>query len=218
VYGFRWERWSALTGVLFVALFIVGMGISGNVTSTPAKVQEWYAESGHQARGVAGFFLVVAAGIAFLAFLGTLREMLMRGEGGPGTLSALVLGPGIAFVALADAGFAVLAAPAALAHDGDFKLDPNTAQMFLNAGWFILIAGVMTAGIVVLSTSMAALRTGVLPSWLAWAGLVVAILMLFAFFWIPILIFLAWVLTVSLLMMIVAWRVESAPTTTTAMG
>jgi len=25
VYGFRWERWSALAGVLFAVLFVVGM-------------------------------------------------------------------------------------------------------------------------------------------------------------------------------------------------
>jgi hypothetical protein len=219
VYGFRWERWSALLGVLFVALFVLGMAIVGNVTDTPAKVEAWYADTGHQTRAVAAFFLVVGSGLAFLSFLGTLRDMLVRAETGPGTLSALVFGPGLVFVALVDAGFAGLAAPAVVAHDEDFKLDPNTANMFQDAGWLLIVAGVMTAAITVLSASMAALRTAVLPAWLGWSGLIVGVLMLFAFFWVPILIFLAWVLTVSLVLVVAAWRVRGAPPpTTTAVG
>lgn len=208
MYGFRWERWSALAGVLFVALFIIGIAVSGNVTDTPDKVSAWFADSGHQARSVAAYFLIIAAGLAFLSFLGTLRETLMRAEGGPGTLSALVFGPGVAFVVLADAGASALAAPAALAQDEDFTLDANTAQMFQDVGWFLIVAAVMTASIVVLSASTAALRTGVLPTWLGWSGLVVGVLMLFAFFWIPMLIFLAWVLVLSLVMVIAPWRVR----------
>lgn len=220
MYGFRWERWSALAGILFVALFTVGMAMSGTETDTPARVQAWFADSGHQARGFAAFFLVVASGIAFLSFLGTLRNVLMRAEGGPGTLSTLVFGPGVAFVALADAGFAAFTAPSALANDKDFKLDPNTANLVQDLGWFLLVAGVMTASIVVMTTSIAALRMAVLPAWLGWTGLVVAVLMLFAFFWIPILIFLAWVLLVSLVMVVAASRVRGAapPPTSTAVG
>jgi hypothetical protein len=44
--------------------------------------------------------------------------------------------------------------------------------------------------------------------------------MLFAVFFIPILIFVAWVLVVSLLMVVTAWRVRgnAPPPTTTAVG
>jgi hypothetical protein len=92
--------------------------------------------------------------------------------------------------------------------------------MFSNAGYLTLVSGVMLASIVVLSASTAALRTGVLPAWLGWTGLVVAVVMLFAVFFIPILIFVAWVLVVSLVMVITPWRVRGKPTppTTTAVG
>jgi hypothetical protein len=77
----------------------------------------------------------------------------------------------------------------------------------------------MLASIVVLSASTAALRTGVLPAWLGWTGLVVAVVMLFAVFFIPILIFVAWVLVVSLLMVVAPWKVRgNPPPTTTAVG
>jgi hypothetical protein len=92
--------------------------------------------------------------------------------------------------------------------------------MFTNAGYLTLVSGVMLASILVLCASTAALRTGVLPAWLGWTGLVVAVIMLFAVFFIPILIFVAWVLVVSLLMVVTAWRVRgnAPPPTTTAVG
>ena len=220
MYDFRWERWSAVAGVLFVALFAVALALSGNTGNTPAEVQEWYADDGNQIKQIIAWFLYVASALAFLSFLGTLRDMLVRAEGGPGTLSSLVFGPGLVFTALYICGVSLFAAPAALARDSDFTLDPNTASMLNNAGYFTLVGGVMVAAILVLSASTAALRTGILPQWLGWAGLLVAVAMLFAFFFLPILLFVAWVLVVSLVMLVAAWRVRGgatpppAPTTT----
>ena len=218
MYGFRWERWSAVAGVLFVALLVIGVAMSGDAGDTPSEVQAYYAESGNRAKEIAAFFLIAAAGLAFLSFLGTLREMLVRAEGGPGTLSALVFGPGVAFTALLLAGSAVSRAPAALAQQEDFTLDSNTAEMFDAAGYLAIVAGVMVASMLVLSASTAALRTGILPAWLAWAGLVIGVSMLFAIYFVPIIAFLAWVLAVSLVMTVAAWRVRSAPPPTTAAG
>jgi magnesium-transporting ATPase (P-type) len=224
VYGYRWERWSALAGVLFVALFAVALALSGNTGDTPSEVQQWYADDGNQTKQIVAWFLYVGSALAFLSFLGTLRDMLVRAEGGPGTLSALVFGPGLVFAALYVAGVSLFAAPASLADDTDFKLDSNTAQLFNNAGYFLLVGGVMVASILVLSTSTAALRTGILPAWLGWAGLIVAVAMIFAFFLLPILVFVAWVLVVSLVMLVAAWRVRGGamppppPTATTAEG
>jgi hypothetical protein len=219
VYSFRWERWSAVAGVLFVALFAVALALSANTGDNPSEVQQWYADSGNRTKEFVAWFLYIAAAIAFLSFLGTLRDMLVRAEGGPGTLSALVFGPGLAFTVLLVTGVSLFAAPAALGDENDFKLDPNTAEIFSDAGYFVLVAGGMIASIVVLATSMAALRTGVLPSWLGWVGLIVAVVMLFSVFFVPLLVFLAWVLAVSLVMVVAAWRVRGTPPpTTTAVG
>jgi hypothetical protein len=223
VYGFRWERWSALAGVLFVALFSVALALSGNSGDNPGEVQRWYADDGNLTKQFVAWFLYVGSALAFLSFLGTLRDMLVRAESGPGTLSSLIFGPGLVFTSLYIVGVSLFEAPAALAKDADFKLDPNTAAMFNNAGYFALIGGVMVASILVLSASTAALRTGILPAWLGWVGLVVGVVLLFAFFFLPILIFVAWVLTVSLVMLVAAWRVRGGPmppprTSTTEVG
>jgi hypothetical protein len=215
MYGFRWERWSGLAGVLFVALLVVGVAMSGDAGDTPSKIEAYYADSGNRAKEIAAFFVIAGAGLAFLSFLGTVREMLVRAEEGPGTLSALVFGPGIAFVALLLTGNAISRAPAALAEQDEFTLDPNTAEMLDAAGYLAIVAGVMVASVLVLSASTAALRTGILPSWLGWAGLVIGVAMLLAIFFIPILAFLAWVLAVSLVMIVSASRVRGAPPPTT---
>ena len=215
----RWQRWSAVSGALFAVILFAAILLSGNETDSTQSVASWFSDSDHQARSVSAFFLGVAASLAFLAFMATLREMLLDAEGGrTGTLSALVSGPGIAFVALLNASLALFAAPALLARDDNFTLDGDTAMMFQNAAWLIFVAAVMVASVFVLATSMAALRTGVLPSWLGRAGLIVAVLMLFAFFWIPVLIFLAWTLVASLWMMASAWRTATPPTTATEQG
>jgi Domain of unknown function (DUF4386) len=222
VYGYRWERWSALAGVLFVALFIVALGLSSNNDDNPQQLTNWLADSGNRNQQIVAWFLYVASALAFVSFLGTLRDMLVRAESGPGTLSSLIFGSGLVFAALYLAGTSLFAAPATLADEKNFKLDPNTAEMFNDAGYLLIVAGVMVAAIMVLAASTAALRTGVLPGWLGWVGLVVAVAMLFAIFFIPILVFVAWVLVVSLVMLVAAWRVRGgaaappAPTTTEA--
>lgn len=221
MYGFRWERWSALAGVLFVAFFAIALAISGNTGDNPSEVQSFYADSDNRVKQFVAFFLIVAAALAFLSFLGTLRDTLMRAEEGPGTLGPLLFGPGVAFAALLVVSNALFTAPAALADDSAYTLDPNTAQMFSTAGYLAIVGGVMIAAILVLSASTAALRTGVLPAWLGWIGLAVAVAMLFAIFFVPILVFLAWMLIVSLVMVIAPWRVKTtmtSPTTTTEMG
>jgi hypothetical protein len=221
MYGFRWERWSALAGIFFVVFLVIGIAMSGDAGDTPDKIQSYYEESGNRAKEIAAFFLIVGAGVSFLSFLSTLRELLVRAEGGPGTLSALVFGPGIAFAALLVAGAGISRAPAALAEQDQFTLDANTAEMFDAAGYLTVIGGVMLASVVVLAASTAALRTGALPARLGWAGLIVAVAMLFAIFFFPILAFLAWVLAVSLVLTVAAWRVRDTappPTRTTGVG
>jgi hypothetical protein len=224
VYGFRWERWSALAGVLFVALFAVALALSANSNDNPGELANWLADSGNRDQQFVAWFLFIASALAFLSWLGTLRDMLVRAEGGPGTLSSLVFGPGLVFTALYVAGVSMFAAPAALADESKYKLDPNTAEMFNDAGYLLLVGGVMVAAIMVLSASTAALRTGILPAWLGWVGLIVAVAMLFAVIFVPILVFVAWVLVVSLVMLVAAWRVRGGavppppPRTTTEVG
>jgi hypothetical protein len=74
-----WARWAPATGILFVALWIIGFAITGGSPdsgSSDAKIVAYYADSGHRARDFAGLFLVLAAALLFLCFLSALRSRL----------------------------------------------------------------------------------------------------------------------------------------------
>jgi hypothetical protein len=68
--------------------------------------------------------------------------------------------------------------------------------------WMILLLGAGFAGIVVILTScILSFQTGVLPRWLAWLGVVMAILLLFDVLYVNIVPFLVWVLAASIVLL-----------------
>jgi prepilin signal peptidase PulO-like enzyme (type II secretory pathway) len=60
-----------------------------------------------------------------------------------------------------------------------------------------LLGGGFTAIGLVLTTSIISFQTGVLPQWLAWLGVVAAVILLFAIIFLPMVALLIWVLCVS---------------------
>ena len=95
------------------------------------------------------------------------------------------------------AGNAVSRATAFAAMEDDFQLDPNSRRLFEVAGFLLLASGAIAAILLVVAVSVAALRLGVLPRWLGWAGLVAAVLLPLAVGFIGFLVLWAWVLAVS---------------------
>jgi hypothetical protein len=57
--------------------------------------------------------------------------------------------------------------------------------------------------VLVLATSVLGIRAGVIPRWLSWLGFAVALALLAAFLVIPVILLLAWILTVSIALV---WR------------
>src|SRR6185503_19904236 len=82
-----------------------------------------------------------------------------------------------------------------------FVLDPNTFRVINDIDYSIWIGAVIVSAVLVWGTSAVALRSGVLPKWFAWLGVLVGILLLFALFWIPVFIFWGWVLVTALLLL-----------------
>ena len=200
----RWERWGPLTGALAVVCWIVVMILVGNTPGTQdsdAKITSYYASNSHQDRDICAFFIFVAGVLLLLGFLAALRGKLADAEGAPGRITALAFGAGIASAALWIVAVAMFTGPAfALADTDKFSLDPNTYRLINTVGYSSWIGAVIVSAVLVWATSAIALRSGVLPKWFAWLGIVAAILQLFAIFWIPVFIFWGWVLITSLLL------------------
>jgi hypothetical protein len=142
----------------------------------------------------------------FIFFLGVLYGVL-RSAGDDtrgGGLPAAALAGGIVFVGLEAVGFAVeILYPAALQRFGVFEPDAAFVLVSLTLSSWLYHFCQVGASAMVLVTSLVALETGVLPRWLALAGLVVALLTLLHFL-VPLvaaLVGLLWIAALSVLML-----------------
>ena len=157
-----------LYAVLFVPAYIVGSPDAPNRASTDQGVFDYFAEG----IGVFLFFnglLPIFALFFLLWFLGALYGVLRSAEGDEesGWLSSAALIGGIVFATLSYAGVAVeIAHPATLSRFEDFEPDPQLVFMTLAlASWLYHFCQVGTS-VLAAATSLLALRTGALPTWL----------------------------------------------------
>lgn len=195
----RWARFAPLTGVAAVVFWVVGffLFVSTEVegADTAAEILAGYEED-ENAIWIAGWVFVVG-GALFLWFVGTLRARLFAAEGAPGRLAGIAFGAGIAtaaFLMVLPAGDIA----AAVADD----LEPAAAQALNEVGTAFFVGAEFSAVALLVATALLALRTGVLPSWLGWVSLVLALWLLIApigwlalIFGVPL-----WVLVVSVLL------------------
>ncbi|MGF1472112.1 MAG: hypothetical protein ACFB50_10275 [Rubrobacteraceae bacterium] len=144
------------------------------------------------------------AAFFFVWFLGILYGVLRNAEE-RSALSSVALAGGTVYIILSASGVAVEnLVPAAMSRFPRFEQDPQLLFISLTlAGRLYLFSNVGMA-ILTSSASLLALRRGFLPLWLAWGGLVLALLLLLQFL-LPfpaIWLFLVWVAVVSALMIV----------------
>ena len=185
-------RWVALSGVAFVAFFVVAVLLFGSGAGRqPAEIAAYYGDHGDRLRQIAGFY---ALGIAVL-FLVWFSSVLRHTLGSPlvlatGSLTgALLLGAGALWVATA----------ITVQHERSFALDPSTHLIVEDAGFALFLAAMLAAMGFVASASVAILRTRRLPRALGVVGLLVAASLAAAWFYVPLFVLLAWILATSLL-------------------
>jgi hypothetical protein len=196
------SRWAPLSGIAFVVAYVVGMILVRTPDSSDpaATIAAYYNQKSHRVDMLIAAYILVAAALLFLGFLTSLRSRLRAAEGGNGTLSALVFGAGVVFVGLLAIGALAMAAVPGSISFGENKsiYGADTIQMAQSLGWgVILIGGMLSAAVMIFTASILTLRTGALPAWSAWVGILAAIALLFAVIWIPQIALLIWALCVS---------------------
>jgi len=192
-----WERLAALAGVSFVVLYAAAFALGIEVGASDREILDYYADSGNRAKEVVAFFLIAAAALAFIVFAGSLRSLIARAEQETAMLAALAWAGGTACAVLVLAGDAVSRATAFAAMSEDFRLDPNTRRLFEDAGFLLFVSGALAAILLVIAVSLAALRHGLLPRWLGWAGFPAAALLPLAIGFVGFLVLALWMLAVS---------------------
>jgi hypothetical protein len=163
------ERWAPIAGVAFVVLMVVGSMLIGDVPApdaTAQQVADYLADGGNHTRNIVGAYLWVIGAPVFLWFLVRLRNDIRRAEAGTGSLSNLVFGAGVAFAAVwLVSAAAFVAVPYAIELRDAPISDPDLVRLLPTTGRLLLLHGAGFAGLlVVLATSVAIFRTGVVPS------------------------------------------------------
>lgn len=194
-------------GILFVLLTIGWALLLMEAPSPDDSDQEivrWFADSGNRGQIFFSFVLLALAGIFFLWFLASLCSRLRAAEGGLGRVTALAFAAGVALASLLFVKSAVLTAFAAAADVDEFKPDADLYRVLETMAYFLIGLEGATGGLLVGAASVIALRTGFLSRAAAWTGVVVGLVLVLGtlpLFGLPLILFLLWVLWISVLLL-----------------
>jgi hypothetical protein len=193
-------RWAPVSGILYVILWaLVIFVFEDDQGDSDAEIAAWYADSSNRDQTLATYFLILAASLCFVWFLSNLRGRLAQAEGAAGVKTALAFGAGLVAVTMWTIASAIWISVAFAVDDSDeFVVDPNMERLFGVLGYALWFGGTTIALLVVLCVALVGLRGQLIPTWLAWVSILVAITMLLSFAFLPFLIWLGWVLVVSL--------------------
>jgi hypothetical protein len=193
-------RAAAFAGIIFSALMIASLGIvQVTLPDDPAKPAIWLTDSSGREAVRLALNLVPFTGIAFLWFIGVLRDRL--GELEDQFFSTVFLGGGLLFVgslfaSAAAAGALLEIGPAVNIQDAD-----NEVYYFVRhlSYTFLNVFAIKMAGVFTFSICTIALRTAIFPRWVAFSGFAcgLALLLIISnWAWIAML-FPLWILLVS---------------------
>jgi len=191
-------RAAAIAGILFAVLLIFSLVlIRISVPANPQDAGDWLSIGSRNVN--LALNILPFAGIAFLWFIGVLRDRL--GENEDRFFATVFLGSGLLYLGLLFASAAVAG--------GMIRIYGATPRLLIDSGLYTFgrtityeIMNVYTmkmAGVFMISTSTLSLRTGIVPRWMAFLGLGLALFLLFSlgfFYWAP-LVFPLWVLLIS---------------------
>ena len=192
-------RAAAVAGIVFSVLFIVSLVlIRIAVPADPQDAGTWLVRD---LKPVAfAIYLLPFAGIAFLWFIGVLRDRMGARE--DRFFATVFMGSGLLFLAMLFVAGAIAAGVIMEFRTLPDKLVGSGVYAFGRAAVYQLVNvyAIKMAAVFMISTSTVAIRIRMFPRWIAWLGFALALLMLlstgYIFFWVP-LVFPLWVLLIS---------------------
>jgi hypothetical protein len=196
----RTPRAAAVAGIVFSVLLVCTLVLLRlSAPDDPGAPGLWLAESGRRAAVAVALNLVPFAGIAFLWFIGVVRDRIGRHEDrffATVFLASGLLFVGMLFVAAAVGGGIIAAAarPSGPPNAGTLALGRNITSALLN------VYSMRMAAVFTLTTVTIARRTAFVSRWVAMAGLATALVLLVGIGvspWVELL-FPAWVLALSI--------------------
>ncbi len=197
----RTPRAAAIAGIVFAlllgsALILLRIAIPAN----PRDAGAWLDDTWRRDSVVIALNVVPYSGLAFLWFVGVVRDQI--GEAEDRFFATVFLGTALLFVGMLFVAGAVAGGLlAAEARRGTAGISPEVWRFGRHVTYLVLtVYGMRMAGAFAIVTTTIALRLRILPRWLAAFGWVVGIVLLLtvqSFAWVEIL-FPLWVLVLSI--------------------
>ena len=191
-------RAAAVAGVVFSVLMVIALGIVRVAAIDPSSPTTWLNDPVKRAAFRFAINLVPFAGIAFLWFIGVLRNRLGRME--DQFFTTVFLGSGLLFVASL---FAATAIAGALLQNvaGSSHVEATETSLFAQrvVQAMLNVFAIKMAAMFMFSICTIALRTGILTRWLAVLGFACGLTMLLVignWKWVQLL-FPVWMLLIS---------------------
>lgn len=175
----RTPRAAGIAGVLFSLLLGTALVLIGVSTpSQPSEAGAWLTDPDRRAAVAIALNLVPFAGIAFLWFIGVIRDRV--GEREDRLFATVFLGSGLLFVGMlfvsAAVAASVLADPAI--ERGTIP-SPETWGLGRRITFTVLnVYAMKMGGVFILSATSIGRRTGVIPRWLVVTGIAAALILL----------------------------------------
>ena len=203
-------RAAAIAGILFSILLITSLALVRiSVPANPQDAGTWL--SGNWKMVSLALNLVPFAGIAFLWFIGVVRDRLGQNE--DRFFATVFLGSGLLFLAMLFTSAAIAggviniygAAPGQLIESGLYNFGRMLTYEIMN------VYTMKMAAVFMITTCTLSLRTGIFPRWMAFLGLVLALFLLLttgSFYWAP-LVFPLFILLISVYILLVNLRKAS---------
>jgi hypothetical protein len=174
----RTPRAAAAAGIAFALLTITSLVLLRVSTpANPASAGAWLHDSGRRAAVAVALNLVPFAGIAFLWFIGVLRDRIGASE--DRFFATVFLGSGLLFVGMFFVAAAIAGGLIVAASQG--PAPPGSATLALGRGATSILLNVYSmrmAAVFTITTVTIARRTQILSRWLWIAGLVTAVVLL----------------------------------------
>jgi hypothetical protein len=175
---------AAIAGIVFSLLLLSILWLLR--TSIPADPLEPGAWLATDTRAVTvALNLVPFAGVAFLWFIGVLRDRLAQLE--DRFFATVFFGSGLLFLAMLFAAAALIGAIVLVASvSTPHELMNSATFRFARAASYIIanVYAIKMAAVFMISTSTVVIRTGIAPRWIAYLGFLLALLLLMGSFFV----------------------------------
>jgi hypothetical protein len=197
--GLRTPRAAAIAGILFALLLgLAFVLIFISQPADPTKPGAWLSDPSRRGAVAVALNLVPFAGIAFLWFIGVVRDRIGQQE--DRFFATVFLGSGLLFIAMLFAGAAFAAGLGSLVTSTPPASSPGTLTIGREITVLLLrVYGMRMAAVFTMSAATITLRTKIIAPWIGFAGIAVAIVLLISIGLTPwvALLFPAWILVLS---------------------